>query len=73
MFVSFLGLELDPFRPGSPGLSLNLGLFGVRGRSREKAFPPFVLFSSNRLASYWPQIMDEFYWHKHAFGILLRK
>lgn len=37
MFVSFLGLELDPFRPGSPGLSLNLDLFGVRGRSREKA------------------------------------
>lgn len=37
MFVSSLGLELDPFRPGSPGLSLNLGLFEAMGRSRAKA------------------------------------
>lgn len=61
MFVSSLGLEIGPCRPGSPGQSLNLGLFEARGMSRQRqacTFPPFVLFSSNRLTSYWPQILD---------------
>lgn len=61
MFVSSLGLEMGPCRPGSPGQSLNLGLFEARGKSMQRqacTFSQFVMFCSNRLASYWPQIMD---------------
>lgn len=36
MFVSFLGLELGPRRPGSPGQRLNLGVFEVRGRAGQR-------------------------------------